>query len=164
MKYAGVKELKDLKEKLFKYRYINLIKMSMKGISPMIATVLLIAFTVAVGGIVSLFLTGLTTTQTGISEQAGTNTTRCAAVSIDILDVSSTRIIYANPSTQALTNIIFTTSDGTSVPTGALTLNVGATNSTTWTRGTNTSVRALGLCQGLTVVRGSCASGESCWS
>ena len=44
-----------------------------KGISPMVATVLLIAFTVAVGGIVSIWITGFTTTSTeSVSEQSET--------------------------------------------------------------------------------------------
>ena len=36
----------------------------MKGLSPLVATVLLIAFTIAVAGIVSIWLTGFTTNQT----------------------------------------------------------------------------------------------------
>lgn len=38
--------------------------MAAKGISPMIATVLLIAFTVAVGGLISVWITGFTSTTT----------------------------------------------------------------------------------------------------
>jgi len=42
-----------------------------KGISPMVATVLLIAFTVAVAGIVSIWITGFTTTSTeGVGEHS----------------------------------------------------------------------------------------------
>lgn len=38
--------------------------MNSKAVSPMIATILLVAFTVAVGGIISIWLTGFTRTQT----------------------------------------------------------------------------------------------------
>jgi flagellin-like protein len=48
----------------------------MKGISPMIATVLLIAFTVAIGGIISIWLTTYTTTTTEtISKESETRMT-----------------------------------------------------------------------------------------
>ncbi len=136
----------------------------MKGISPMIATVLLIAFTVAVGGIVSLFLTGMTTTQTGLTEQTGINTTKCAGASIDILDASSTKIIYANPSTQTISSIKFTAGTGEIWTPTTTSLAPGVSAAETWGRGTNTSVTALGLCQGSIVVKGACKVGESCWS
>jgi len=46
----------------------------MKGVSPLIATVLLIAFTVAVGGLISIWLTGFTQTQTSaVGSQASTS-------------------------------------------------------------------------------------------
>jgi flagellin-like protein len=46
-------------------------RMTKKGISPMIATVLLIAFTVAVAGIVSVWITGFTMTSTSqVTEQS----------------------------------------------------------------------------------------------
>lgn len=48
----------------------------MKGIDPLVATVLLIAFTVAVGGIISIWLTGFTQTQTAaVGSQASTSIT-----------------------------------------------------------------------------------------
>jgi len=52
----------------------------MKGISPMIATVLLLAFTIAVGGIISVWLTGMTRTQTaGVTTAA-----QCASTRLDV--------------------------------------------------------------------------------
>jgi len=52
----------------------------MKGISAMVATVLLLAFTVAVGGIVSVWLTGMTRTQTaGVTTAA-----QCASTRFDM--------------------------------------------------------------------------------
>lgn len=48
----------------------------MKAVSPLIATVLLIAFTVAVGGLISIWLTGFTQTQTqSVGSQASTQIT-----------------------------------------------------------------------------------------
>jgi flagellin-like protein len=46
----------------------------MKAVSPLIATVLLIAFTIAVGGLISIWLTGFTQTQTqSVGTQASTS-------------------------------------------------------------------------------------------
>lgn len=138
----------------------------MKAISPFIAIVLLIAFTVAVGGLISLFLTGLTTTQTGTAEAVTTNQTRCSGIYIDIYKVTSDKIFFSNPTTQALTKINFTTSDGTSLPANAP-LAVGAASSYSWNRtasGTgNTSVTARGLCQDSIVVQGKCENYQYCW-
>ena len=64
----------------------------MKGISPMIATVLLIAFTIGVGGLVTIFFTGLTKTQTGIVSQNSQNFTQCSFGLLEIkkVDCSTT--------------------------------------------------------------------------
>jgi len=59
----------------------------MKAISPMIAVVLLIAFTVAVGGILSTWLSTLATTQTSTVSSGTEKQVRCAASSISILEV-----------------------------------------------------------------------------
>lgn len=50
----------------------------MKGISPMIATVLLIAFTVGVGGIISVWITGFAQTSTKIVKNDGESQITCA--------------------------------------------------------------------------------------
>jgi flagellin-like protein len=52
----------------------------MKGISPLIATILLIAFTVAVGGIVSLWITGYSKTQTTQISQTSQDQIACNSV------------------------------------------------------------------------------------
>jgi len=150
------------KRNVFKYKYINLIKITMKGVSPFIATILLIAFTVAVGGIISLFLTSFTKTETGTAESIGTNVTKCGGISIDILSVSETAIIVANPSGQTLSSITLLASNGTTIASG-IPLSVGGTNSTTWARGINTGVTAYGLCLSSVAVKGACNTGESCW-
>ena len=135
----------------------------MKGVSPFIATILLIAFTVAIGGIISLFLTGFTRTQTGTAESIGTNVTKCGGVSIDILSVSDTAIAYANPSGQTITSISLIASNGTTIGSG-MNLTAGATNYTTWSRASgNTGVTAYGLCLYSVAVKGVCNSGANCW-
>ena len=60
-----------------------------KGISPLIATILLIAFTVAVGGIVSLWITGFTQTQTSQVSAGSTDQVQCGS---SVLTIS--RAIY----------------------------------------------------------------------
>jgi len=60
-----------------------------KGISPMIAVVLLIAFTVAVGGILSLWLTTLTTTQTGATGTAAEKQILCARSVLEISEAKA---------------------------------------------------------------------------
>jgi len=65
---------------------------SMKGVSPLIATVLLIAFTVAIGGLISVWLTGFTRTQTeSVGSQASTSIT-CSNGGLSLFSVS-----YCNP-------------------------------------------------------------------
>ncbi len=61
----------------------------MKGVSPLIAAILLIAFTVAVGGIISTWITTLTTTTTGITQAAGEKQVKCATAVFDIVEVVS---------------------------------------------------------------------------
>ncbi len=153
--------------------------MSMKGISPMIATVLLIAFTVAVGGIVSLFLTGLTTTQTGITEATAENKTRCTQVLlVDYVRASSNVIKTVNIGAQQvnLTSVIM--GDGSILTINATSasrlLDAGEavvinSNSADWVTtpsaiSSNTSVRVHGLCGGTILLTGICRSGEVCWS
>lgn len=135
----------------------------MKGISPMIATVLLIAFTIAVGGILSVWLTGYTRTTTATVETQGENQTKCAGSYIKIDSATASRIIYSNPSTQTVSNITFITSDGTSVNTTNTSLTSGNVAQTNWTKGTNTSILAKGLCLASIPVEGSCKSTDQCW-
>ena len=60
-----------------------------KGISPMIATVLLIAFTVAVGGIISMWLTTMASTQTTTTGSAAEKQILCARSVMEISEVTS---------------------------------------------------------------------------
>ena len=56
----------------------------MKGISPLVATVLLIAFTVGVGGIISVWITGFTQTSSKIVSNEGEKQITCSNGAIDI--------------------------------------------------------------------------------
>jgi len=68
----------------------------MKAISPMIAVVLLIAFTVAVGGILSTWLSTLATTQTSIVSAGTEKQVRCSSVNLLVREV---RVNLTNPCT-----------------------------------------------------------------
>jgi len=60
----------------------------MKGINPLIATVLLIAFTVAIAGIVSIWATSFTSTSIKITENQSLQRLNCAYGSIALSDVN----------------------------------------------------------------------------
>src|SRR3989304_1081203 len=64
---------------------------TVKGISPLVATVLLIAFTVAVGGLLSVWLTGFSTQTTDIIKQQSNTQLTCSygGISVDTLKYSS---------------------------------------------------------------------------
>ncbi len=69
----------------------------MKGISPLIATVLLIAFTVGIGGIISVWVTGFTQTSSKIVSKQGENQLICANGAIDL-----TNLKYCNNNVSGL--------------------------------------------------------------
>lgn len=68
--------------------------MQMKGISPLVATVLLIAFTVAVAGLLSSWLTGFTSSTTQQVAQSSSNTLSCSygGLSLGSLKYSSSNV------------------------------------------------------------------------
>jgi len=140
-----------------------------KAISPMIATVLLIAFTVAVGGILSLWLTGYMTTTTGVVETATTNQTKCVGTYINVISVDSGAILITNPGSQSISSIRCYSANASSWGVGSL--DPGQMNSTKWnssgTGGTydtgfGSSITCTGTCL-VTGVTGGCKSGQSCW-
>ena len=133
-----------------------------KGISAMIATVLLIAFTVVIGGIVSLWLSTLTTTTTGtVGTQTG-NQTKCAGAYIKVDRVSGTNTIYSNPTTESITSITIVLSNGTTYTPTTATLTPGQAASYSIARNTNTYYIFKGLCRG-TPIEGNCRDSDSCW-
>jgi len=56
----------------------------MKGLSPLVATVLLIAFTVGVGGLISVWISGFTKTSSSIVSKEGENQILCSNGAIDL--------------------------------------------------------------------------------
>jgi len=137
--------------------------MRTKAISPMIATVLLIAFTVAVGGILSLWLTGYTTTTTGAVETATTNQTKCVGTYIDVISVTDTSVIITIRGSQTISNVRCRDSSGNNITTvGIVSLAPGASNAGAWTRSSNASYICTGSCLNIGVT-GECKSGQTCW-
>jgi len=128
----------------------------------MVATVLLIAFTVAIGGIINLWLTGFTTTTTSSVETAATNVTKCAGTYLDVIAVTNTSILITNPGPETISNPVCYSTNGTLIDTLGTTLAVGTINSTTWVRGNSTSVICSGTCLNIGVT-GECKQGQSCW-
>ncbi len=157
----------------------------MKAISPMIATVLLVAIVIGIAGLVSIFATGLTTSSTGITSNQSTSFSRCAGAWINVYKITNSTIFYSNPTNQPLTGLVATYGDGkSSVTTLDQNLAVGESNFTQITNETgsttssatasvtgiapggtagNTSVIVRGLCQTLVSVEGRCKQGQDCW-
>jgi flagellin-like protein len=155
---------------------VSKIKIGKKAISPMIATVLLIAFTVAVGGILSLWLTSLTSTQTTTTGSAAEKQVLCArsVLSIDEVDYSTTddanvTVTYTY-GTESLTNvnIYFVDSARASYnKTQTGTLSPGdtkayAVSGSGLTGSTFQEVRIVAMCQATYPVSGECKSGQAC--
>lgn len=59
----------------------------MKGLSPLVATVLLIAFTVGVGGIISVFVTGFTQSSSKTISTEGERQVICSNGAIDVTNL-----------------------------------------------------------------------------
>jgi flagellin-like protein len=149
----------------------------MKGISPLIAAVLLIAFTVAIGGIVSVFFTSFTKQTTGSVSSQGQQLITCSGsnpsvdrVSYPATGTAAMNVSYSNPSSYNITNItIYTTlSNGTTFTTGGTSyLNPGQANSTvlfnvSTSLGTPSVVKVAGVCQAIQPVIGTCVAGYAC--
>lgn len=92
----------------------------MKGLSPLVATVLLIAFTVGVGGIISVWISGFTQTSSGIVSKEGENQIICSNGAIDLSNLK-----YCN------NNISGIVKNNGRVALGNITLQVTNTNGST---------------------------------
>jgi flagellin-like protein len=138
----------------------------MKGISPMLSTILLVAFTVAIGGIISVWMSSFTRTTTSNVESASTNQTKCSGTYIDITSFTSGGITFVNRGDQTITDIRCFTGNGTNVTGGAVaSLAPGAIQSGafTYVSAQGTVVTCSGKCLSVGVT-GQCKSGESCWT
>jgi flagellin-like protein len=132
----------------------------MKAISPMVAVILLIAFTIAIGGILSTWLPGLIRTMGGPVETRGEKVAKCSGVYIDVSTTTNNVYLY-NPSGYDITGIRVM-ADGTVIGSG-LTLAANGAYTISWARVNNASVRATGFCLNEIPVEGSCSSELPCW-
>jgi archaellum component FlaF (FlaF/FlaG flagellin family) len=141
----------------------------------MVAVILLIAFTIAIGGILSVWFTGLVRITGGPAEATAEKVAKCAPVHIRIEEVRSQNItnitvIASNPSSIDITGIRIAF-DGYYV-TAFPNLEAGSTNTylinVTNVTGnlypTNlTSVSIRGLCLGEIPIEDTCSKGYICW-
>ena len=135
----------------------------MKGLSPIVAIVILIAFAVAIGGLVSLWLTNFATETTEFTSEQGNKLTACAGVRLKVDSVTANGIIYSNPSVKTITNITVFDQNGGNLTFNASNLNAGQVTNITWAKAQNESVFLRGICEGSIVVEGSCKDGQVCW-
>jgi flagellin-like protein len=146
----------------------------MKGISPLIAAVLLIAFTVALGVIVSVFYFTLTKQTTTSVSGTGQTLISCGdsypTVSVVRYPASGTGVMnvsFANPGDDTLSNITIYTmmSNGVTYINVSGSLTALSSNATQLFNinglGIPTEVRVIGICSSKSV-SGSCLSGQSC--
>ena len=145
----------------------------MKGISPIVATVLLVAFAVAVAGIVSVWSTTLTTTQTKIIVNQSKGQTVCnSAIAIDEVYVPSfgtdkfLNVTYHNAGNQAITSIYVDIRNVSAInATKAPSLGAGDTAFVSIGGQSNTTnfIRVRGICASSIVVSDECNPGDYCW-
>ncbi len=153
----------------------------MKGISPLIATILLIAFTVAVGGLLSVWFSTLTTSQTQTVQAGSDALASCATTSISIDSVRFVRnaastwvnVTVASSGSQNLKNLTITVSGAGSVTRSVVFYNSSGDDFTPGSIfATSLSVPASSIppelvsatarCQSTLSKEARCASGESC--
>ena len=128
----------------------------LKAISPMIAVILLIAFTVAIGGILSVWLTGLQQQQTTATGEYAEKVAKCASVSLSLTNITKDLFQVSYESgTYNLTEvkIVFVNNTGgtKSVMCPQSTLSPGdicVIDASKYINGTITSARAIGICLG----------------
>ncbi|MBI2547245.1 MAG: hypothetical protein HYW23_02250 [Candidatus Aenigmarchaeota archaeon] len=107
----------------------------MKGISPLVATVLLIAFTVGVGGLISIWVTGFTQTSTSTVSKSGQTQIICSngAISLTSLKYCNNNIsgIIKNDGRITLGNMTLQTifNNGTTISHALNDTDVGGTSS-----------------------------------
>ena len=147
----------------------------MKGISPLIATVLLIGFTIAIGGIISVWISGTTRTQTEeIGKQANIQS-QCVGSSLAVKEVrqsgAQVNVTYVlETGTETLTNItVEGIAAGNRTSIGPFYTNSsmkpGESNSTSFNIAPVVPleiVRVFGICQSQYPVSTECKAGKPC--
>ena len=146
----------------------------MKAISSMIATILLIAFTVAVGGILSVWFTGLATTQTaGIENKTGGVIKCVGGLLVEEAKVPSStgtvlNVTYTNNAQYSVSGIYVEIVNASLVSTesgdtSSLTPGAMGVHTMSISAGTPISrVRVRGSCEGQTI-SDDCEPGDACW-
>ena len=146
----------------------------MKAISPMIAVVLLIGFTVAIGGILSVWLSTLTTTQTTTVSSGTEKQVRCSASALKVSEVRfptgtqrgsvNVSVVY-DSGTESLSNITVEISARglTDIANSTGTVSPGEARSVTITANYPPEVvSARGFCRDNVPIVGSCKAGQPC--
>lgn len=137
--------------------------MKSKAISPMVATILLIAFTVAIGGLISVWMTGFTRTIGAGVSSVSENQTACIGTYPDVVSVTANAVLVTNRGSQTVTNLVCFASNGVQLTMGGTTIVPGNTVSATWSRlSTATSVICTGKCKSIGV-SGECRQDQACW-
>ncbi len=147
----------------------------MKGLSPLIAVVLLIGFTVAIAGIISVWITGTTRTQTDIIGEQAILQSECVVSTLKVLEVrrssGQVNITYAlETGGEGLNNItIEAIALGNTTRVGPFytnsTLKPGEGNATTLNIqpvGPLEIVRVSGICKSKYPISTDCKSGKPC--
>jgi flagellin-like protein len=150
----------------------------MKGLSPFIAAVMLIAFTVAVGGIISIFLTGFFKSSTASVGSGGQALISCAGANptVDLVKYTSAgtgtyvNVTFSNPGSLTIQSVSvqYILSNGTvfTFPSGSLAASASnATSNLVGPTAAPSEVRVIGTCvstSGNQTVSGSCLSTGSC--
>jgi len=148
----------------------------MKGLSPMIAIVLIIGFTVAIAAIVSIWLTTLAKTQTSVVGEQSEKQIKCIGSSLIVKEVKynssitgtcSVNVTVAHETgTEILANMtVEISAKGTTVRS----ISIGSVSLGESRAFTNSSaicppeyVRAIAICQETVPVVGECRSGQAC--
>ena len=149
----------------------------MKGLSPLIAIVLLVGFTVAVAGIISVWITGTTRTQTEIIGEQADLQAKCVGSTLVVKEVrrsgGQVNVTYVlETGTESLRNVTVeatalgnTTKSGPFFAINATALAPGESNSTSFNItpvGPLEIVRIRGLCQDKLPIIGECKLGRPC--
>jgi flagellin-like protein len=147
--------------------------MIMKGISSLIATVLLIAFVVAIAGIISMWSTSLTSTQTKeIGNQSKGQTVCTMAIVIDDVEVPSfgsgqyLNVTYHNVGDQSISGVYIDIRNSSAInSTKATSLGPGDIAFVSIGGQSNKTdlVRVRGVCASSIVVSDECAPSDLCW-
>lgn len=153
----------------------------MKAITPFISIVLLIAFTVAVGAVISVWFTTITTTQTSTVQSSSDALAKCASTSLTISEVrfaaagtpKRVNVTLSSAGNENLKNVTVTVVGGGAVTTTQRFFNATGDDLTpgvlfaTSVDATNVTlppeqVSANAFCQNQYAITATCKSGEPC--